>query len=580
MVEPFLCCNVFQFIPKSLIVPSSIYISDEDKGKQSLWLSANDKKSAWRKDNEKKSNGWTTPVETQGWKTISFSVGSDFVDRNKIGSTKPIRGYGSTKSSTSSNYGRGYGLTNASRSSHSRSSYGSTNLSRSNDYRRDVGSTNASRRGYSFDNNHRDRSYGNCPRYFVNVRGSTTSRSNKRSYANCTGSTSEKCVGKKPRFSLEETRSAIEGMKKNNNGTYSDHYMLGSERSSNGVELHSSDVVMVHTTIRPKDFRSYIRAPLNYGTFNNEKKNCHYRQIKQYVYENAKEDSIVEETDVIVFLASLGVTKAEFPTLSCFSVNSFFTLIVRITYASLCLVHRIPLKRRNKPGTKGDSWLNQLSNKEQNMVTDRINQFHSKKYVKKNRSYYVIDDKVSKEETGSTNSLSKNSSKAKDGSTNLPSPNPSETEGSENTQFKRRLHGFIVSLSKIRSDDWKNAFESQLQLMGCTIFEKSLPDAFKSFGGHYLLSEMEANRDYALKEALATYREIMSSKKNLQFEIDSYDGDDPYLQGNLMNRYMSDDDDVDLGGRQYGLTRVSLKEPDLITIVENVVQNDYCWDNV
>ena len=200
MVEPFLCCNVFQFIPKSLIVPSSIYISDEDKGKQSLWLSANDKKSAWRKDNEKKSNGWTTPVETQGWKTISFSVGSDFVDRNKIGSTKPIRGYGSTKSSTSSNYGRGYGLTNASRSSHSRSSYGSTNLSRSNDYRRDVGSTNASRRGYSFDNNHRDRSYGNCPRYFDNVGGSTTSRSNKRSYANCTGSTSEKCVEKNQGF--------------------------------------------------------------------------------------------------------------------------------------------------------------------------------------------------------------------------------------------------------------------------------------------------------------------------------------------------------------------------------------------
>ena len=95
-----------------------------------------------------------------------------------------------------------------------------------------------------------------------------------------------------------------------------------------------------------------------------------------------------------------------------------------------------------------------------------------------------------------------------------------------------------------------------------------------------------------MKEALATYCEIMSSKSDVQFEIDSYDGDDPYLKGNLMNGYWSDDndddeeeeddndedddEDDDEGGRQYGLTAVSLEGPDLIQIVENVVQNDYC----
>ena len=115
-----------------------------------------------------------------------------------------------------------------------------------------------------------------------------------------------------------------------------------------------------------KDFWSYTQAPLSFGTLDNETTNSHYRHIKQYVYDDAKEDSIAGETDVIQFLASLGLTKTVFPTLSCFSVNSFFTLIVRITYAPLCLVHQISLKRKDKPGIKGDSWLKQLSHDEKN----------------------------------------------------------------------------------------------------------------------------------------------------------------------------------------------------------------------
>ena len=143
--------------------------------------------------------------------------------------------------------------------------------------------------------------------------------------------------------------------------------MTASECSSHGVQLQKySDVLMVHIIMSPKDFGSYIRAPLSFGTFNNETKNSHYRHIEQYIYDNAKEDSIVEETDVIPFLASLCLTKTVFPTLSCFSMNSFFTLFVRITYASLCLAHQIPLKRKNKPGIKGDSWSNRLSHDEKN----------------------------------------------------------------------------------------------------------------------------------------------------------------------------------------------------------------------
>ena len=95
---------------------------------------------------------------------------------------------------------------------------------------------------------------------------------------------------------------ANEGTKKNRNGRFADPYMIASECSSNGVQLHKfSDVLMVHTTMSSKDFRSYIRAPLRFGTFDNETKNLHYHHIKQYVYDNAKEDSIVEETDVISF---------------------------------------------------------------------------------------------------------------------------------------------------------------------------------------------------------------------------------------------------------------------------------------
>ena len=155
-----------------------------------------------------------------------------------------------------------------------------------------------------------------------------------------------------------------------------------------------------------------------------------------------------------------------------------------------------------------------------------------------------------------------------------------------------------MKLSKTRCLDWRNAFDAQLETMCARVFDASLPESFKELGGHYLLASLETNRDAALVEVLATYKDIKSAMVKPQFEIDSYELEDPYMRGDALNQYLSeeeeeeqeeeeqeeeqeeeeDDDESDYGGRQYGLTRVTINETDIITIIENVIQNNYCWD--
>jgi hypothetical protein len=105
----------------------------------------------------------------------------------------------------------------------------------------------------------------------------------KRSFDSCTGLTSaNNQIRKKPRFTLEDRRQAIVTMKDNPKSCGADHYMLGETESGVKFEREKERVV-VHTTLRPKDFRSYIRAPLTHGLFDNQTKNSHFRNIKNYL---------------------------------------------------------------------------------------------------------------------------------------------------------------------------------------------------------------------------------------------------------------------------------------------------------
>ena len=105
----------------------------------------------------------------------------------------------------------------------------------------------------------------------------------KRSFDSCTGLTSaNNQIRKKPRFTLEDRRQAIVTMKDNPKSCSADHYMLGETESGVKFEREKERVV-VHTTLRPKDFRSYICAPLTHGLFDNQTKDSHFRNIKNYL---------------------------------------------------------------------------------------------------------------------------------------------------------------------------------------------------------------------------------------------------------------------------------------------------------
>ena len=214
------------------------------------------------------------------------------------------------------------------------------------------------------------------------------------------------------------------------------------------------------------------------------------------MYDYAHKDTIVEETDVVQFLKTLGVTKEVFPTLSCFTVNSFVTLVVRITYSSLCLVHHIPLKRKNKPGVHADSWLNRLSAEEKKIVNKHMNQFNNPKFAKKIRNYTTVLEESSLQKPQVPVIMN-------------PEVVP-QVKSPDHDSKSFRLHGFTVKLSKTRCLDWRNSFLAQLETMSATVFDASLPESFKELGGHYLLASLETNRDAALVEVYLPYIEILN----------------------------------------------------------------------
>ena len=144
-----------------------------------------------------------------------------------------------------------------------------------------------------------------------------------------------------------------------------------------------------------------------------------------------------------------------------------------------------------------------------------------------------------------------------------------------------KLHGLTVFLKKSRDSNWESAFKGQLESMDKTIFPESLPEFCIVVGGHYLLSKLEIHRNATIVESLTAFDAIKGSKHD-----DDSDMDDPYWR---MNRGFRDTDDEEEDddddeeenneiGHQFGLTRVSYTKQNLVTIIENVIQNDYCWD--
>ena len=149
-----------------------------------------------------------------------------------------------------------------------------------------------------------------------------------------------------------------------------------------GADIEKNNQIKIYSPMTNMDFRAFVRIPIRHIDFSsNEQRNSHFHKIRDWVFELAQREIIVEYADVTEFLTKIGVTKNVFEHYT--KHDAYQTLIVRVANGSTCKVHVVPLKRKNVPGASCRSWLSKLHSEDQLVLEQNIHLFKKQQHKSK-----------------------------------------------------------------------------------------------------------------------------------------------------------------------------------------------------
>ena len=334
---------------------------------------------------------------------------------------------------------------------------------------------------------------------------------------------------KRAKFSNEDRDNALQRLQ---NQPIQNHYIISRTPGvTRRVEVARKKCI-VKDKVRAGDIRSHMRILFRDSTLDSVKRRDMVVQIKAFIAQSVTSENVLDKEQVVSFLDSFGVAKANFPRSRTGFTDNYDCLLTRMCNISEMQIKQICINRFCKPGKTSTSWFNKLSPRQKDIVSDNV-------------------------------------SLMKDHKTKKPQPvTPVSPKLVTPVSNKFTVLGHSVVLKMVRDNDWVFGFRNLWKDSNIFLEMSDLPDDFFQADnvGHVLLAKMESSKVNALKQAFTFLKEEKAIKSLAR------DNDEFYCS--------SDEGSVDTVNSFIGsgVTRTIYSEKDVVFFLQNVVETNYIFD--